>query len=105
MSWKNWPSWLKGGFIGLILGILSEIGFFICTNYCLGLSCIRCLIFLPVIFFVDYLIEIFKLTNFFETLLPVKENLFNLILPFLVNLIGFILLGMLIGWVFERIRK
>jgi len=29
MSWKNWPSWLKGGVIGLIiLGILSTVLFF-----------------------------------------------------------------------------
>lgn len=29
MSWKNWPSWLKGGIIGLIIAAIAGLGMFL----------------------------------------------------------------------------
>ena len=54
MFWKNWPSWLKGGFIGLILSIIGGT----CLSFTDDLGRIICLPFLPGLFFVEDIIPV-----------------------------------------------
>jgi|WetSurMetagenome_2_1015567.scaffolds.fasta_scaffold993534_1 hypothetical protein len=62
MGWKNWPYWLKGGIIGLILMfalplilIISSFGFNCnsCWNALLGLSYLATPILLPILFIIS----------------------------------------------------
>ena len=84
MELKNWSYWLKGGVIGLILGIILS-GYFLLQSSCIGLSedgtssCPKGLdIFLKNL-------ELFYFQN-------------------ILVIIAFFLIGALIGWIYSKYK-
>jgi len=98
MSWKNWPSWLKGGLIGIVVGIVM---FFIMriefmenndpNPYFFGLFGF------PTIFLL-FIIE--------ETIIDiVPESLGTIIFPAAILIINYFIIGAVIGLIIGRIKS
>ena len=91
MGWKNWPYWLRGGIIGLIIEVLAYPVFFLClSNYDY-----ICLIFLFPSSFIGPLVE---LTDSIGPQITMSTFL-------IINAIIVIILGIVIGWVIGKIKS
>jgi hypothetical protein len=95
MGWKNWPYWLIGGVIAMIL-LLIYLIYFLNTNY----HCI-------------YTSEYYKVgvhpwlgckTDFQRLLMDPMETL-PLISDFLIKIVFGIFLGIILGWLLGKKKK
>ncbi len=78
MGWKNWSYWLRGGVIGLILGFVLEFGILITAKSCADWSFSTC---------------------------SILENIINkTILSLAWGVVG-IILGIIIGWLYGKIKN
>ena len=94
MGWSEWPSWLKGGGIGSIVGLfILFIEFFFCGNYSLtGLAKVFCgTIAFP----------LFP-TNLLLYMSSISTIIFNQI-P--VTVVIYFILGAIVGWIVGKIRN
>jgi len=86
MGWKNWPYWLRGGFIGFLIGLILVLIMFGITpefnNYIIYPMYILC-----------------------QGGLECTFSLFGFVLSVIINLILFFIIGSLIGLVFGKIRS
>lgn len=88
MSWKDWPYWLKGGGIG---GILLSIYHII-------------LLFTYELIF-PYGVEDFKYFFLYTIIIHQKLGVYFFIFsPLIIFIIGF-LFGVLIGWIYGKIKR
>ena len=90
MGWKKWPSWLKGGVIGLIIYFLGFLFMLIIPNE-LGL--------------ILWVYPFYLIARIFNLTTPIFDTP---ILPFWflsVFLSIFILIGAFIGWIVGIIKK
>ena len=78
MGWKDWPYWLKGGIIGLIVGLITLISKLILS-----------------FMFID------DTGNAPIYTLGIKSFLLSQLLGFL----GTIIIGLVIGWVYGKIKN
>lgn len=99
MGWKNWPSWVKGGVILLILGLIANIfGLIIELNNDspvtkgLGFAVVN----LPALLIVTFIIRILKPLG-----LPLASILSNVF----VFMIIYFIIGAFIGWIYGKIKS
>lgn len=94
MNWRNWPYWLRGGVIGGMLPFLSLLSGRLCIYFTtppfwtenLGLQCIP--------FFVTFIpIWLTPYASFFESTPVVPASIL------------YVILGVLLGLLVERIKK
>lgn|SRR4030042_639069 len=97
MSWKNWPSWLKGGVIGGIFSIMYYFFFFITQMLMLdsGLG----IIFYPLLPLVHFIMFITMFDKNF-----IGTCVFIILFLFLIFLYGFII-GSLITFFIAKINS
>jgi len=96
MGWKNWPSWLKGGLIGIVVAILFLIIPYI-TNCStsfggVGGSC-------------DNNIKLFFAVVNFILIIPALSLTQNMVLITILTLILLFLIGAFIGWIISKIKS
>lgn len=100
MNWKNLPSWLKGGIIGLIPILIVMLADFIFTcNF--GTHSEFCGLFTIFASFPLYIITISKYGIFPYGDVP---TLVVIILP-LLSLVMYFLVGALIGWIVGKFKS
>ena len=111
MGWKNWPSWLKGGLIGLLIAILY-IGSLFLSNYLIqeyGIYCPgdrNCEL-------TSTAKEFNSVVNFFKFpfLIPCSScyqmgcAICQAYIAPPITLIEFFIIGALIGWIIGRIKS
>jgi hypothetical protein len=95
MGWKEWPTWLKGGVIGLILSVLFLIGLIICASSSLGSGSYGCINFIFPLFFGAFMASILNIQNKFVGYFVIGFT----------NLIIYFLIGALIGWIVGKIKN
>ena len=110
MKWKNLPTWLKGGIIGLIIGILISFGNYLYyllfeqrEIYLLWIkrpSIIRIVILFPFVI-AAIISSLIGLRGRGSILLLPYRNLFI----FLVGLVIYFLIGALIGSIVEKVGR
>ena len=108
MGWKDLPSWLKGGIIGIVLFFIGILNIYLFDNriptflsIILGLSLIPGL--LLKLFFIDrILISIFSLTcDNFKIHCPSYIDILSFIILFFI----YFLVSALIGWIVGKIKS
>lgn len=107
MSWKNWPSWLKGGMIGLVIsifvGLLSGISpIFNEIHLLSGIS-----VWLQYIF---YAIPLSILGNWRWSFLHYCDYRPPELCPpnintFIINGLIIFVIGVIIGWIYGKIKS
>ena len=113
MKWKNLPTWLKGGIIGLVTGILTLLG---CYLYQLWfehtkqgdmfLAVIRKINPLEVLIVFPFVIAatISSLIGLRGTSLIFKLPYANALIS-LLGLLIYFLIGAFIGWIIEKLKS
>ncbi len=99
MGWKDWPTWLKGGVIGLFLGLFIVFAYFVSDvskSLFGGNSSITIMTIIITAPFI--LIYVFSLGILFSN----NDSLFRLGL-YLSPIIYFII-GAIIGWIVGKIK-
>lgn len=76
MGWKNWPYWLKGGIIGLIIGLVGVL-----------LKIVLSLIFIDDTGRPGF----FSISSTFIT-------------SQLLNCLGLLIIGLIIGWIYGKFK-
>jgi len=108
MGWRDWPYWLKGGVIGLIILIPGAL--FIFTS----IGGLILLLLFPILLLLnpigDYIYQTYRVadvspTGFVMYSLPNKFMLIKYIIYFLGVIIYVFLLGALIGWIYGKIKN
>lgn len=105
MFWKNWPYWLKGGVIGLIILFISFLyveadpgKFFRSLNL---VDIDKFLWPIPVLFFISYSI----LIVFLNMGICLKYWSILCILPIVLNFVIFFIFGAIAGLIYGKIKK
>lgn len=96
MFYKNWPYWLKGGIIGLIVGLISTpfiLGFGLYYGDCIG-YCIS-----PVWFKIFFYISGWSIQVLGPTLPPFMDGLLIILIP-----ATYLFYGVVIGWLYGKIK-
>ncbi len=103
MFYKNWPYWLKGAIIFGIIGILADASFWWCMNHssnCL-VGCLGCLIYIvPALGFGKLLGGLFPQLNFSGT-----DKNSALAVIYVLNFLSTLLMGIIIGWIYGKIKE
>lgn len=97
MGWKAWPSWVKGGEIGLIISLVSLLLISISGNYGEDLP--------------GFLVLLLAYLYFPVVILPTTQIIDNLgnvggrLLMGLFLLVFYFLVGVVIGWIVGKLRN
>lgn len=103
--WKSRSYWLKGGLIGIILGILSFFGLLLCGESVknIGFGGLMCIpFFMPTIWMRHLIKPLFTL--FYNTGL-IESDFMVYFEMFLGNTLFFFLIGVTMGWIFGKIKS
>jgi uncharacterized membrane protein YeaQ/YmgE (transglycosylase-associated protein family) len=90
-------TWLKGGVIGLVIGVVSSLLEISCISTCDGFGCIPCGFLAIIGALLSYPISWIVGT-------PSDNYLFFFIFP-IFNIIGWIILCAFIGWIIGKIKN
>ena len=101
MGWREWPYWLKGGLIGLVIAIsLFTLSFLSeCRNLGVSVNCPFWLFFILVLPY--FLISLMIAAISFKLGLTIPTGI---ILGFIGYSI-YILIGAFIGWIYGKIKQ
>ncbi len=90
MGWKNLPAWVKGGIIGLIVGVIIEIPLFFLLKYCLDNSTGG-----------DWFGSLFCYVFFF----PGTFLTGDFFIGVMINILIVTILSIIIGWIYGKIKN
>ena len=104
MAWKDWPSWLKGGVIGIVICILfflySYNNYQIISKQPYSMPGFAFFLFgipaAPGIYLLLFFVKLF-------TIARVSTN-FEIFIIFLGGLISWFVYGVIIGWIVGKIK-
>ena len=95
MGWREWPAWLKGGVIGLILLILAFIVSVSCVSLVVGPNQLSCVIpALPIL-----------IGGILAELLGFQNKLVVYFIMDSVDLILYFSIGAFIGWIVGKLKN
>lgn len=102
MGWKDWPYWLKGGIIGLIVFLVISL-FFILYEF-IGIGVFIDFFFILSIFFSIITSLPFYIYDFILQILSINIywNSFSL---FISGVINYFFTGAIIGWIYGKIKE
>jgi len=121
MGWKEWPSWLKGGIIGLILFILVYFvfyGTYALSNNNPGVEpqaslweaiffIVGSLISYPIFFIAGIFDGPYRLGKYHEMFFSSGLSLFQIpnFLGWIILFFIYLLIGIIIGWLIGKIKQ
>lgn len=103
--WKNWPYWLKGGFFGLLFFPLLTVALIVKDMLFLGYLNIHLSAPIWVQVVLGFMEKVFGLNLLNEgTMFGTQVTKLGNKILMMIELIGPIMLGSLVGWIYGKIK-
>ena len=100
MGWRDWPAWVKGGIIGLCVGLVADLYALVCFGFVIKASNLfQCSIIIPLLSN-----PVYPLLKVFNIGVLASGGFAIITIPFVYLLIG-ALIGFIVGKIKSRKNK